>query len=125
MIINDKENYERIKASISMNNLRKLIDSKDYSVVKLATNSGVSSSTINAYLNGQKLPSVTTLVSISNYLNCNTDFLLGRTNIPDTIDSLQVASSNPNLDLLLHNIKSLSEHQIELVSAYVKGLTNK
>lgn len=123
MLIIDKENYERVKATISMNNLRKLIDSKDYSVVKLATNAGVSSSAINAYLNGQKLPSVTTLVSMANYLNCNTDFLLGRTNFPDDYESLYEGSvPNPKVSLLLHIIRSLPDHEIDLVEAYVKGL---
>lgn len=126
MIINDKEHYERVKKSISMKNLRNIIDKKNCSVVKLAANSGISSSTINAYINGQKLPSVTTLVSMANYLGCNTDFLLGRTNFPDDYESLYEGSvPNPKAALLLHIIRSLPDHEIDLVEAYVKGIIDK
>lgn len=122
MIINDKEHYDKVKETINMSNMRKLIDTKDYTITKLAMNSCISESSVNAYLNGQKCPSVTTLVSIADFLNCNIDFLLGRTNNPATIDSMEQTSSNPQFDLLIHNIRSLPENKQELVEAFVKGL---
>lgn len=54
MKINDKEHYEKVKSTINMSNMRSLIDSKNYSITKLAMNASVSESTINSYLNGQK-----------------------------------------------------------------------
>jgi transcriptional regulator with XRE-family HTH domain len=105
-----------------MNNMRKLIDTKNYSITKLATNACVSDSTIISYLNGQKIPSVTTLISIANYLNCNIDFLLGRTNNPMKINELNNAYSNDELNLLIYNIASLPKDKQDLVEAYVKGL---
>ena len=42
MRINDTENYDAIKKSISMNNLRNIIESKNYSIVKVAMNSKIS-----------------------------------------------------------------------------------
>lgn len=123
MKINDKEHYEQIKNTINMSNMRSLIDSKNYSITKLAMNASVSESTINSYLNGQKIPSLTTLVSISNYLNCNIDFLLGRTNNPTNVDEIGM-TENKDLNLLFYNIKSLPKEKQELVSAFVKGLMN-
>ena len=41
MRINDKENYNLIRESIDMSNLKKLMDSKGYSVVKVAVNTKV------------------------------------------------------------------------------------
>ena len=82
MIINNTEHYDAVRETINMSNMKKLIDSKDYSVTKLAMNACISDSSINSYINGNKLPSVTNLVSIANYLNCNIDFLLGRTDNP-------------------------------------------
>lgn len=120
MIINDREKYEEIKSTISMKNLRKLIDDKEYTIAKVATNSGVSVSTINGYISGDRYPSVTTLVAIADYLNCNTDFLLGRTFNPENMDN--VSSPNPNIDEILYRVKRLPVHKIELVLAYVKGL---
>jgi transcriptional regulator with XRE-family HTH domain len=122
MLINDKEHYNEVKETINMNNMRKLIDTKNYSITKLATNACVSDSTIISYLNGQKIPSVTTLISIANYLNCNIDFLLGRTNNPMKINELNNAYSNDELNLLIYNIASLPKDKQDLVEAYVKGL---
>lgn len=123
MKINDKEHYEQVKNTINMSNMRSLIDSKNYSITKLAMNASVSESTINSYLNGQKIPSLTTLVSIANYLNCNIDFLLGRTNNPANVDEIGM-TENKDLNLLFYNIKSLPKEKQELVAAFVKGLMN-
>ncbi len=120
MRINDRENYKVIKESITMSNLKKIIDLKNISIVKLATNAKVSSSTINAYINGQKIPSLPTLISIADYLNCNIDYLLDRTNTLNKVDELQNLDHNTNL--LIYNIQNLSSKEKELVNAYVKGI---
>lgn len=62
MRINDKENYKQIRNSISMKNLHKVIESKNYTITKVAINSKVSDSTIISYINGQKN-------SITSYFN--------------------------------------------------------
>ncbi len=120
MVINDKEHYNRIRETISMDNMRKLLDSKDYSVTKLATRAGISGSTVNAYLNGQKIPSLTTLVSMANYLNCNTDFLIGRTNIPLRLEDVDAWDGDTNM--IIHSVMNLDENKKSLVMAYIKGL---
>ena len=124
MIINDRDNYEKVKNSISMDNLRKIIKSKGYTTTKVAMESKVSESTINAYINGQKLPSVTSLISMSEFLKCNSDYLLGRTNNPMKIDDIEKLHTNEELMRLFQNISSLPEEKQALVSAYVKGLMN-
>lgn len=124
MIINDRDNYEKVKNSISMDNLRKIIKSRGYTITKVAMESKVSESTINAYINGQKLPSVTSLISMSEFLKCNSDYLLGRTNNPMKIDDIEKLHTNEELMLLFQNISSLPEEMQALVSAYVKGLMN-
>ena len=124
MIINDRDNYEKVKNSISMDNLRNIIKSKGYTTTKVAMESKVSESTINAYINGQKLPSVTSLISMSEFLKCNSDYLLGRTNNPMKIDDIEKLHTNEELMLLFQNISSLPEEKQALVSAYVKGLMN-
>lgn len=48
MRINYKDNYNKIKSSISLKNLKKIIKNKGYNVVKVAINSKVSEATINA-----------------------------------------------------------------------------
>lgn len=125
MLINDKENYDKVRETIDMSNMRKLLETNNYSVTKLATRVCISDSTVNSYLNGQKLPSVTTLVSIANYLNCNIDYLLGRTNNPMSIDKINSINSNQEFNMLINNIAALPKDKQKLVEAYVKGLTDK
>ena len=122
MRINDKENYDQIRNSISMKNLGKVIASKDYTITKLAVNSKVSDSTIISYINGQKIPSLPTLISIADFLNVNIDYLLDRTDNPMKIDDLKMLDGNKELSLLVKNIMELPEAKQQLVIAYVQGL---
>ena len=130
MRINDTENYGAIKKSISMNNLRNIIESKNYSIVKVATNSHVSDSTLKAYMNpnpnlnpkDKKIPSLPTLISLADYLNCNLDYLLDRTNNPMKVDEIDSLSKDKELSQLVHTISSLDKNKRDLVNAYVQGL---
>ena len=121
MLINDKENYDKVRKSISMDNLRKILNSKNYSIVKLATHSGVSTSTINSYLNGQKIPSLTTLISIANYLNTNIDFLIGRSKNPLRLEDIDKICDE-NINLIIQSLINLPKQKHELVFTYIKGL---
>lgn len=124
MRINDKENYEKIKSEISMKNLKNIMDNRNYSAVKIAMNSKISESTVNAYINGQKIPSLPTLISMGDYLNTNLDYLLDRTDNPININDLSKINNDKDLNQLIQNIVSLPKDKQELVSAYVKGILN-
>lgn len=128
MRINDKENYEAISKSISMNNLKKIIDSRQISTVKLAMNANVSDSTIKAYMksgSGKKIPSLPSLISIAEYLNCSIDFLLDRSDNPMVNSDVDLVNNDKEMNQLMQNITSLPRNKRELVSAYVQGLLNK
>ena len=122
MRINDKENYANIRNSISMNNLKKIIEDKNFLITKVAMNSKISDSTVNAYMNGQKIPSLPTLISLADFLNCNLDYLLDRTNNPIKINDIEKFGNNPELNLLIQNIISLPKDKQQLVTAYIQGL---
>lgn len=122
MRINDKENYDQIRNSISMKNLGKIMASRDYKITKLAVNSKISDSTIVSYMAGQKIPSLPTLISIADFLNVNIDYLLDRTDNPMKIDDLKMLDGNKELSLLVKNIMELPEAKQQLVMAYVQGL---
>ena len=124
MIINDRDNYDKVKQTIKMDNLRTIMNNKGYTTVKLATNICISTSAINAYLNGQKIPSITTLVAMADYLNCNIDYLIGRTNNPIPINDIKKISNDETLNMLINNIKSLPKEKQDLVDAFIKGLMN-
>ena len=124
MRINDSENYESIKNSITMNNLKKIIESKDYSIVKVAMNSKISDSTVKAYMNpnSDKIQSLPTLISMADYFNCNLDYLLDRTDNPMKIDEIDSLSKDAELSQLVHTISSLDKNKRDLVNAYIQGL---
>ena len=122
MRINDKENYENIRSKITMKNLKSIIENNGFSVVKVAMNSKISDSTVNAYINGQKIPSVPTLISMRDYLNCNLDYLLDRTNNPINVNDLNKINTDKELNELVQIISSLPKEKRQLVIAYVKGI---
>lgn len=122
--INDKENYLSIRNSISMTNLKKIINAKGYLITKAAINSRVSESTLKAYMNGQKIPSIPTLISLADFLNCNLDYLLDRTDNPIKFKDINKINNNQEINQLLQNIVSLPSDKQQLVIAYVKGLLN-
>jgi len=122
--INDKENYLSIRNSISMTNLKKIINAKGYLITKAAINSRVSESTIKAYMNGQKIPSIPTLISLADFLNCNLDYLLDRTDNPIKFKDITKINNNQELNQLMQNIISLPSDKQQLVIAYVMGLLN-
>ena len=124
MRINDRENYTMIRESISMNNLKKIIESKGFTTSKVAINSKISDSTILAYINGQKIPSLPTLISMADYLQCNLDYLVDRTDNPVRPEYLQTLSTSAELNQLFLNIMSLPVEKRNLVIAYVKGILN-
>lgn len=122
MRTNDKENYIKMRKSISMANLKKIINEKDFLIAKVASNSKVSLSTINAYMNGQKIPSLPTLLSIADFLNCNLDYLLDRTNNPIKINDIEKLNNDTEIQHLIQSIVSLPKDKQKLVSAYVQGI---
>lgn len=124
MNIRDKDLYQDVKNNISMANLRKLIDNKGLLTTKVAMEARVSNSTINSYITGYKLPSLMTLVSMADFLDCNIDYLLGRTDNPIKISEMDKVTDDSELNLLFHNISSLPKEKQQLVIAYVKGILN-
>lgn len=124
MRINDRENYNKIRNSISMKNLGKIIEDKGYTITKIAINSKVSDSTIISYINGQKIPSLPTLISIADFLNVNIDYLLDRTDNSMRVDDLKIIDGTQDLNLLIKNIMELPLETRQLVKAYVQGLTD-
>ncbi len=51
---------------------------------KVAKNTAISQGLMNEYKNGLKLPTIQNLIKIADYLDCSVDYLLGRTDNPDS-----------------------------------------
>ena len=120
----NEESYGKTRDNISMNNLKKIIDDKGYTITKVAINSGISDSTLYNYITGERIPSLPVLINLANELNCNLDYLVDRTNNPININDIDKLEEDVALSYLIHNYVSLSPQKRELLIAYVKGLLN-
>ena len=116
--------YNDLRNSISMNNLKKIIDEKGLSIVKVANEASISDSTLYNYIKSERIPSVATLVELSRVLNTSTDYLLGLTDNPVKTNDVEKVAKDENIEFLIQSILSLPKDKQELVSAYVKGLLN-
>ncbi len=64
---------------------------------ELADRLGLAPSTISMYERGDRDPDTSTLTKIAEIFNVSTDYLLGRTNIPNTMDEpIDIAASTKN-----------------------------
>lgn len=122
MRINDKENYNKVRDSISMVNLKTLLEKNNYSITKAAINSNVSASTFSAYMSGNRTPSLPTLINIANYFNTNIDYILGRSTNPIALNELDKANGNRKINEIVYSLTELPSDKLDLVKAYIKGL---
>ncbi len=77
---NNKEEFSISKSKIDMTNLKIIRNKKGYSQVKLQHLVGVSSSSIEAYEQKVRIPSLPIAYRLSEVLGCSIDFLVGKSN---------------------------------------------
>lgn len=90
----------------------------------MATEAGLSDSTIYNFIKSQRLPSLATLIELARILNTSTDYLLGLTDEPTKVDDIKKINDDANIKFMIHNISSLSKEKREKVDAYIKGILN-
>ena len=64
--------------------LKELRKSKGISQLRLATDLNTSQNTISRYETGEREPGIAELIKLADYFNVSVDYLLGRTNNPNT-----------------------------------------
>ena len=74
----NKSDFKSSKDKINMANLKELRLKKGYSQVKLQHLVGVSSSSIEAYEQGVRIPSLPVIYKLSEVLDCSIDCLVGK-----------------------------------------------
>ena len=99
----DRENFIISRKKINMSNLKTLRKKKKYSQIKLGYLTGVSSSSIEAYEQGVRVPSLPIIYKIAEVLDCSIDYLIGR-----------------NTDI--ENYYTLSENDKKKVMKYIKNI---
>lgn len=58
-----------------------MLQNNGITAYRVAKDTGISQGLMGEYKNGLKFPTIQNLVKIADYLNCSTDYLLGRTDI--------------------------------------------
>lgn len=78
-----------------MKRLKELREQKNLTQAQLSKFLNISASTIGMYEQGRRFPDENLLKHISQYFNVSIDYLLGLTNIPNTVDDY-IQKSNTN-----------------------------
>lgn len=84
--------------------LKTILEEKGLSVIEFAKEVGLTDPTVYDYLNKIYLPSVPTLITIADYFNCTTDYLLGL--------------DDENLSEVFYEYKPFSEQLIEIKNRF-------
>lgn len=119
MRINDKEEYNKVRNTVNMENLKKIRIEKGYGIIKTATLTNLTESTISAYECNLKIPSLPSLISLANVFNCSLDYLIGRTNNPLRVED---TNKKESLNYILNNFQALNDVNKEKAQSYIKGL---
>lgn len=97
---NNKEEFNISKAKIDMANLKKLRLKKGYSQIKLQHLVGVSTSSIEAYEQKVRIPSLPIAFRLSEVLGCSIDYLIGKSNELDKYYLLSQSDKDKVLNLI-------------------------
>lgn len=105
-----------------MKNLKNLRRNKHLSQIGLSMKVEVSQELISQYELGKSLPSTSNLIKLADYFHCSTDYLLGRTNDPSPIKSLN-DSNLENLNII-NKYNSLTIKQKKDFNTFLDYLCN-
>lgn len=105
-----------------MNRIKNLRETSNETQEELGKILNVSKATISKYENGTVEMSNDTLIKLANHFNVSTDYLLGRTDIPDMLNEpIQIAASmKDGLD-----ISDMDEDEKKFINDFVKMVRKK
>lgn len=102
---NNKEEFSISKDKIDMSNLKTQRVKKGYSQVKLQHLVGVSTSSIEAYEQKVRIPSLPVVYRLSEVLGCSIDYLVGKSNELDKYYSLSQTDKDKVIDFIDNLLK--------------------
>ena len=97
---NNKEEFNVSKDKINMTNLKTIRVKKGYSQVKLQHLVGVSTSSIEAYEQKVRIPSLPVAYRLSEVLDCSIDYLVGKNHELDNYYLLNQESKDKVIALI-------------------------
>ncbi|GAB3801414.1 helix-turn-helix domain-containing protein [Virgibacillus kimchii] len=118
--------------SILAKRLKKLRDERGYKQTFVADKIGVKSNTLSGYENGTRSPDPQMIVQLSELYNVSTDYLLGKTDIPNAenedeekrsymVDKiLKILEKYPEMDLAFDDLANMDAKKLERVYDFIK-----
>ena len=103
------------------NRIRELREEKHITQIRLSTELGVAQETISAYEQGRHMPSVSTLIKLSNILDASMDYIMMKS---DTRNIIEVQSLSDSETKLLGFYKRLNSSGKEKALSYIEGLND-
>lgn len=97
---NNKEEFSISKNKIDMSNLKVLRSKKGYSQIKLQHLVGVSTSSIEAYEQKVRIPSLPVAYRLSEVLGCSIDYLVGKSHELDKYYLLSQSDKDKVIDFI-------------------------
>lgn len=108
--------------------LKKLRTDKKLTQEELGKKINVTKVSISGYENGNRTPDTETLQRIADIFDVSTDYLLGRTENPESSSSNEgkvffmskIATEFPDIDLMFRDMESMSAEEMKEVYDYIK-----
>lgn len=107
------------------NRLRSARKSKSLTQEELAKRVKTTKGTISNYENGHSTPSNEMLKDLADALDTTTDFLLGRTNIPESGHRSAEVFNDPDLQIAFREASDFSEEAKQQTIDFIKYLKEK
>lgn len=102
-----------------MNRIKQLREEIGMTQVRLSIELEVAQETISAYEHGKHYPSVSSLIRLMKIFNASIDYIMGFSDVRNPIKTLE-----EDEQMILSYYKSLPAQKKELVTAYLKGLSD-
>lgn len=103
--------------------IKQLAKNRNIQIKKMLTDCGLSVNTLSTMQSGGSYPRIETIAKIAEYLDCSIDYLLGRTEEPQSNEPVNNGISDD--EALLAMIKSLNLVERSKVVLFIDELKNK
>jgi len=101
--------------------IKLLRETSNLSLTQLALEFGKTEAAVRAWELGRTKPEADTIIKLSKFFNCSTDYILGLSNIK-TYDEQQ--NVNEKIDNIINNINNLTLNDIEIIENTINTVKN-
>ncbi len=104
--------------------LKELMEEAEIGTPELARNIGLDHSEISKFLRGDRVPSTATLVTLADFFNCTTDYIIGYSDVLDERTFKKRPPFSEQLSFLLDYFK-ISKYKLEKGTNLAEEVVNR